>query len=182
MNYDSSRVGYSIASVSINSQSYPFWLSLVGIVAVTDSGRPIFYVGLAPLTREQYEPIFAATPLYKSSDVVCSFVADVNGHPRTLFSLRDMLQSQKYSAQGFKPARSDLLDDLRVQLDIQQADFHVPAQVVVNALMQQPVCSNDPTEPDGLPYSYYIAMVCHSTHLYNYSQLVRTLEVSSSPC
>jgi hypothetical protein len=97
-------------------------------------------------------------PIYNSSDVVRVFVADVNGHPRTLLALRDILRGEKY-LHGFKPTRAVLLADLRARLGIQESDFQVPAQVIVNALMQQPVHSQSLTEPGGLPYSYYIAMV-----------------------
>lgn len=46
---------------------------------------------MAPLTREQYEPLFAEIPIYQSSRAVRSFIADVNGHPRTLVAVLDML-------------------------------------------------------------------------------------------
>jgi hypothetical protein len=123
------------------------------------TNRPILYIGMAPLTRAQYEPFFAKIPLYQSSDVVRSFVADVNGHPRTLIAVLDML----LSGTVVEPTRPSLLEELRCRLGRALSDFAVPAEVIIKALLQQEVSLNTLTVPGGLPYSYYVAMVRNVT-------------------
>ena len=130
-------------------------------VSVIESRRPIRYIGLAALTHHQYEPLFSEIPIYQSSALVRSFIADVNGHPRTLFALRDMLLHGEKFSDEFKPTRPALLANLRAYMRIQESDFQAPADVIVKALLQEEVYPGDLTEPGGLPYSYYIAMVCH---------------------
>lgn len=111
---------------------------------------------MAPLTREQYEPLFAKIPLYESSTAVRSFVADVNGHPRTLMAVLDVLLSQKTFA---KPIRSSLLSALDSKVGFNSFDFNVPADVIIKALLKQQVHLKNETAPGKLSYSYYVTMV-----------------------
>ena len=106
---------------------------------------------MAPLTREQYEPLFAAIPIYQSSSSVRSFVADVSGHPRTLVAVLDILLDPMLG----EPTRSRLLAALRVRLDFKDFDLKVPAAVIIHALLQQRVCFDREAAPEGLTYSGY---------------------------
>ena len=110
---------------------------------------------MAPLTREQYEPLFAKIPIYQSSSVVRSFVADVNGHPRTLMAVLDMLHERQWD----DPTRLDLLAELRVRMEIKPTDLNVPAEVIIKALLQQKVFLHDETVPGALSYSHYVSKV-----------------------
>jgi DNA-binding transcriptional regulator YbjK len=106
---------------------------------------------MAPLTREQYEPLFAAIPIYHSSSAVRSFVADVSGHPRTLVAVLDMLLGDS----AVEPTRSRLLAALRVRLDFKDFDLKVPAAVIIMALLQQRVCLDREAAPGALTYCRY---------------------------
>ena len=110
---------------------------------------------MAALTRTQYEPLFAKVPSYKSSAIVRSFVADINGHPRTLVEVIDILLHWQFE----DPSRQDLLEELPCRVGREVNDFGVPASVMVSALLQRKVSMNELTAPHGLPYSYFVAMV-----------------------
>ena len=117
--------------------------------------RLAHYVGITPLTRAQYGPLFAQSALYQSSAAVRSFVADVNGHPRTLMAALDMLLGDK----AVEPSRPSLLDELRRRLQYRREDLDVPAELIVKALLRQEVSPSKAAAPGGLSYASYVAKV-----------------------
>jgi myo-inositol catabolism protein IolC len=126
-------------------------------LAAVRSGRPIEYVQLRPLRLEQYQSLFDDIPIYKFPTVQ-QFVADINGHPRTLYSIRQLLR-QRFT-KSVEPSRIQLLEAIIPRLGIN--DFRVPKDVVIKALLGKEVRLDDrtvPKDPNSLPYSYYVAQV-----------------------
>jgi hypothetical protein len=117
---------------------------------------------MPPLTREQYEPLFATIPIYQSSSVVRLFVADINGHPRTLMAVIDILLDSNLG----DPTRPRLLQKLLRGGYPKGFDFKVPAEVIIKALLQQKVNLETETSPGQLSYAYgaacIVSIVCMS--------------------
>jgi hypothetical protein len=120
--------------------------------SATKSGRPIEYVELYPLDGAK---IFQNYPEYQSNPDVQAMVADLNGHPRSLFFLAEILRSQYKLS---KPSYDDLLEDL--QLAFAKRVIPRPsASVLIDCLLAREVTITEKSTPDDLPYSYYIEQV-----------------------